>query len=91
MVVGTFDANDYGLHDMHGNVWEWTADCWSANYSQADAGGGVFASGDCSRRVLRGGGWNSEAPLLRSRNRSAGLVMTKSAALGFSLVVEIER
>jgi len=89
--VGTFAANDYGLHDMHGNVWEWTADCWAVNYSQAKTDGGALASGDCSRRVLRGGGWNSEAPLLRSRNRSAGLIKTKSVALGFRLVVEIER
>jgi len=89
--VGSYSANAFGLHDMHGNVWEWTADCWAVNYSQADADGGAFASGDCSRRVLRGGGWNSEAPLLRSRNRSAGLVKTKSAALGFRLVVELAR
>ncbi|MFT5577284.1 MAG: formylglycine-generating enzyme required for sulfatase activity/serine/threonine protein kinase [Paraglaciecola psychrophila] len=91
IAVGKFPANDYGLHDMHGNVWEWTADCWAINYSQASADGAAFTGGDCVRRVLRGGGWNSEPALLRSRNRSAGLSKTKSAALGFRLVVEIER
>ena len=60
VAVGRFPANAYGLHDMHGNVWEWVADCWHKSYAGAPADGGAWASGECSRRVLRGGSWSVE-------------------------------
>jgi formylglycine-generating enzyme required for sulfatase activity len=49
--VGSYRANAFGLHDMLGNVEEWTQDCWGANYSRA------AAAGDCSMRAVRGGSW----------------------------------
>ena len=55
--VGSFSANSFGLHDVHGNVWEWTEDCYE---------------GDCSRRVLRGGSWFDLPWYLRSAIRSGG-------------------
>jgi formylglycine-generating enzyme required for sulfatase activity len=55
--AGSFAANAFGLHDMLGNVWEWTADCWNASHDGALADGSVRLTGDCSRRVLRGGSW----------------------------------
>ena len=56
--VGSFAANRFGLHDMHGNVWEWVEDCWHKTYSGAPSDGRAWTSrGDCSRRVLRGGSW----------------------------------
>ena len=56
--VGSFPANGFGLHDVHGNVWEWVQDCWHGNYEGAPSDGSAWASGDCSVRVLRGGAWN---------------------------------
>lgn len=53
--VGSFPANAFGLQDMHGNVWEWTQDCWKDSYSGAPADGSARASGNCGRRVQRGG------------------------------------
>ena len=67
--TGSFGANAFGLHDMHGNVWEWVEDCWNWNYSGAPSDGSAWRSGDCSRRVLRGGTWLDGPKSLRSANR----------------------
>ena len=56
--VGSFSANAWGLHDMHGNVQEWVQDCWNGNYRAAPTDGSARESGDCEERVLRGGSWN---------------------------------
>ena len=56
--VGSFEANAWGLHDVHGNVWEWVEDCWHENYARAPRDGSAWTTGgDCGRRVLRGGSW----------------------------------
>ena len=67
--VGSFAANAFGLHDMLGNVWEWTADCWNDNHAGAAADGSARQGGDCSRRVLRGGSWDYLPELTRSADR----------------------
>ena len=69
VAVGSFDANGYGLHDVHGNVWEWVEDCWNGSYRRAPADGSAWEFGDCSRRVLRGGSWSLKPGLLRSACR----------------------
>ena len=56
--VGSFAPNPWGLYDMHGNVYEWCADCWHGDYKGAPSDGGAWMSGgDCDKRVLRGGSW----------------------------------
>ena len=67
--MGVYEANAFGLHDVLGNVWEWTRDCQNASYSGAPADGSAWMSGDCSQRVLRGGSWGGPRNL-RSANRS---------------------
>ena len=69
VAVGSFDANGYGLHDVHGNVWEWVEDCWNGSYRRAPADGSAWEFGDCSRRVLRGGSWRNTPGGLRSADR----------------------
>jgi formylglycine-generating enzyme required for sulfatase activity len=56
--VGSFGANQFGLHDVHGNVWGWVQDCWNDNYKGAPADGSAWMADNCSRRVLRGGSWS---------------------------------
>ena len=55
--VGRYLPNDFGLYDMHGNVAEWTRDCWNGSYSGAPTDGSAWETGDCSYRVKRGGAW----------------------------------
>ena len=68
--VGSFAANPWGLHDVHGNVWEWVVDCWNGSYAGAPSNGSAWTAGDCSRRVLRGGSWVSKPRNLRAANRN---------------------
>jgi len=67
MPPGSFSANAYGLHDMHGNVWEWCSD-WYGDYSIGAHTNPEGASSG-SDRVLRGGGWGSTARKCRSAAR----------------------
>ena len=72
-VVGSKMPNNWGLHDMHGNVWEWVEDCWHDHYQGAPNDGSAWVSGSCSYRVLRGAFWLSEAVYLRSTLRTGGI------------------
>lgn len=68
--VASFPANAFGLHDMHGNVWEWCEDVWHDDYQGAPGDGTAWLEGGHSgRRVLRGGSWNGYPMTLRSASR----------------------
>jgi formylglycine-generating enzyme required for sulfatase activity len=79
--VGCYEPNAFGLHDMHGNVCEWTADRWHLHH-------GPQAPEDAGRRVIRGGGWDYLPRLLRSSWRDALPPDTKRDNLGFRVVTE---
>jgi formylglycine-generating enzyme required for sulfatase activity len=81
--VGSFPANAFGLHDMHGNVWEWCEDVWNANYIGAPADGSRWSTGDTSCRVVRGGSWNDSPEGLRSALRVRYVPTTRYANNGF--------
>lgn len=55
--VGSFPPNPYGLYDTLGNAWEWTEDCWNPSHEGAGADHRPRLTGDCEKRVVRGGGW----------------------------------
>jgi formylglycine-generating enzyme required for sulfatase activity len=68
--VGTFPANAFGLADMLGNASTWVADCQKDSYLGAPSDSSAVTSGDCARRMLRGGSWISIPRGLRSAYRS---------------------
>ena len=84
--VGSYAPNAWGLYDMHGNVYEWTQDCWVGNLSSHPSNGGANRSGDCSRRVLRGGSWDLTPRLLRSAFRFRISTSARVIDLGFRLL-----
>ena len=81
--VGKFPANAFGLHDVHGNVWEWVEDCWNGSYAGAPEDGSAWESGNCSRRVLRGGSWHDGPGNLRSAYRYGYTTGVRYYGLGF--------
>jgi formylglycine-generating enzyme required for sulfatase activity len=87
--VGSFGSNRWGLHDVHGNVWEWVADCWNASYAEKleslKASGEAWTTGDCNRRVLRGGSWYFYPQFLRSASRVRFFRVNRGNYYGFRL------
>jgi eukaryotic-like serine/threonine-protein kinase len=69
--VGSFPANEWGLYDMHGNVWEWCEDVWHENYNGIPQDGSAWLNGgEQARRLLRGGSWVNDAIVCRSAVRN---------------------
>ena len=82
--AGSFAANGWGLHDMHGNVWEWVEDCWHEHFARAPRDGSAWTSGgNCGRRVLRGGSWVNSPAFLRSADRSSYAAGARDDNFGF--------
>jgi formylglycine-generating enzyme required for sulfatase activity len=81
--VGQKHPNAWGLHDMHGNVWEW---CWDGK-REYTANAVTDPEGAKSSRVGRGGGWNGDARECRSAFRYYGDPVIRDSSLGFRVVV----
>ena len=86
--VGSFPANAWGLHDMHGNVWQWCND-WQGGYAQKDL---VDPQGPKTgkNRILRGGSWGSHPIFCRSANRNFGDPESRTEFYGFRVCLPAE-
>jgi formylglycine-generating enzyme required for sulfatase activity len=85
--AGQYTPNAFGLYDMFGNAWQWTADCWHSGYNGAPADGSAWTIGcqDNSGRVIRGGAWNDDPWALRAAARHMG------SAAGGNLGIRVGR
>ena len=82
--AGSFDANAFGLHDMHGNVREWVEDCYADSYSAGQpSDGSAFTKSSCSSRVIRGGSWDCNPQTLRSAYRDWSGPAYRGYSVGF--------
>ena len=84
--VKSFKPNAFGLFDMHGNVKEWTQDCWNLSYKGAPNNGSAWKGGNCKKAVVRGGAWDSSPTGLRSSSRYGGGRATRRSGYGFRLI-----
>ena len=96
--VGRFGvANNFGLYDMHGNVWEWCQDDWHNDYTDAPADGSAWFSSDdklsdkTGRAVLRGGSWINNPQNCRSASRDDSYRVYRYYNFGFRVVCVVGR
>jgi formylglycine-generating enzyme required for sulfatase activity len=88
--AGQYPPNAFGLYDMHGNVFEWTEDCWNDSYDSTPADGQTNTSGNCDRRVLRGGSWKRGPIYLRSAIRRWYTLINRGDHIGFRVTKSFE-
>jgi formylglycine-generating enzyme required for sulfatase activity len=83
MPVKSFKPNPWGLYQVHGNVWEWTEDCWNDSYRDARADGSANTAGECKYRVLRGGSWFYFPSSLRAAFHNNSNPDLRNGSMGF--------
>lgn len=91
--VGTKKANEFGLQDLSGNVFEWVEDCWHDTYTQAPLDGSAWVETDgkiCKGHVIRGGSWYYDPQALRASARGNSPVGNRGSSLGFRLAQDLE-
>ena len=81
--VGYYAANPWGFFDMHGNVWELTADWYQAAYPSGNPVVDPTGPASGSHRVVRGGSWTNVGPVLRSALRSSNAPSYRADGIGF--------
>jgi formylglycine-generating enzyme required for sulfatase activity/class 3 adenylate cyclase len=87
--VGSYQPNAFGLFDMHGNAWEWVADCYRPNYTGAPADGSAVEDSSCKLRPYRGGGFDDPAAAQRAANRRRADADTHISGVGFRVVRQV--
>lgn len=89
--VGTFPPNLYGLHDMHGNVWEWCEDAWHTDYQDAPNDGSAWLGENKpnSLRSMRGGSWFNDPKSCRSAHRFSFNANIRDNTYGFRVVLSL--
>lgn len=87
--MGSFAANTFGLHDMMGNVFEWTQDCWRDTYANVPADGSAQGGGDCREHEMRGGSWFTAPTYVRRSYRNRFGEDYRSTSVGLRIVRDL--
>jgi formylglycine-generating enzyme required for sulfatase activity len=87
--VGSYPPNAFGLHDMHGNVWEWCADWFDEKYYHCSPVDDPPGPTEGTRRCLRGGGWFYGARICRSAHRYRSEPEARHNDFGLRVVLEV--
>lgn len=87
---GLREANDWGFHDMLGNLWEWCADYYDEGYYEHSNEVNPQGPATGSHRVVRGGAWNSEADDVRHANRHSFAASERDCTIGFRLAESLD-
>ncbi|MDD0971747.1 MULTISPECIES: formylglycine-generating enzyme family protein [Pseudomonas] len=87
--AGSFPPNAFGVYDMHGNVYEWTADCYNENYEGAPSDGSAWETGKCQFKRIRGNDWGEAPVFSRSGNRNALAPDERGDWIGFRVARDL--
>ncbi len=89
--VGSKNANELGIYDMSGNIWEWCQDTWHSDYNGAPQNGSAWIGGDIGTdRVLRGGSWGNNATDCRVASRGSYGPNRRNTYGGFRLSLSVQ-
>ena len=83
--VGSYAPNAFGVHDIHGNVYEWVSDCYAKSHQGNPANGQRRTDGDCNRRIIRGGSWVTHGYQMRAAKRLSYTMDYRYDDFGFRL------
>lgn len=85
--VDAYAPNPFGLYQVHGNIYEWTQDCFNKRYNEdTPADGSPWLEGDCSKRMVRGGEWGWSPNVMRSGARNESRADSGAGPYGFRVV-----
>lgn len=83
LAVDSFLPNPWGLYNVHGNIWDWTEDCWNETNTGNPGDGTARSSGDCSLRVVKGASFNNAPHTLRAARREREVADNRIVTFGF--------
>jgi formylglycine-generating enzyme required for sulfatase activity len=86
--VGSYRPNGFGLFDMHGNVYEWCADLWHDDYTDAPTDASAWLDSNDKRRIIRGGSWVDLPRFCRSALRDACSPVLRNDLVGLRVVCD---
>ena len=81
--------NAFGVYDMHGNVYEWVADCWHDHYNGAPSDGSAWMEDKCELVQIRGNDWGEPPIFSRSGNRNNAAPSDRGDWIGFRVAREL--